>query len=493
MMRRYALIIIGIFMLLSSYQGMAGESEESEERVVSLSLNEVSVLALKNNFDIQLARYDAYVKRNDLFESESIFDTIISGKITHTNDQKKTASTISGTKSLVNKYEINVEKKLPTGTTIETALEGERSWSDSVYSTTNPAHEAVAKIGITQEIGRNFFGLKDRGDIAITKLDIENSDYTSLEKIEKYLGEVQLAYWRIALKKEELAVKKALLRRAQHLYAIHKDKKELGLVESPELLASEANVKERERDILVAESELKNAQDELEFMLNLNPGVEVESSDKLSVDEVEMPLYVRSLNRAIDHRRDYIRAKNEVESSKIKIEVQKNNLWPQIDLELTFARNGLDTTFSKALQNIGKEDNPEYYFGINFSLSLENRDAKAKLSKAELEKMQRVLKLKSIERKIALDIDTGIRQLQIAISRYNLHKEIVQLQEDKLKEEERRFATGRSNTDMLIRYQDDLLTAQLLLAQYAFAVKEAEIQLALAEHTLLDKYWEGEL
>ncbi|MDP1853901.1 MAG: TolC family protein [Candidatus Omnitrophota bacterium] len=490
-MKKPNFVILNLVILVSIY-ALAYAQDLIKD--VSLSIDEMTELALKNNFDIQLVKYDAYIKRNDLLEEESIYDTVISGSLKVTDNQMKPASTLSGTKSLNNKYELGLSKKLPTGTTLSTTVSDERNWTNSIFTTANPAHNAKAKVGIKQEIAKNFFGLIDRANVKITKIDIENSDFTSLEKIEQYLSEAQKAYWKLALKKKELDIQKAMLKKAEELYNLHKNKQSIGLIEAPEVFASEANVKERQNDVLLAENVFKTAMNDLLYKLNLDPEeVKIIPSDKFGQQANLAPVYVDALKKALMSRRDYLKEKNETEAKKIELVMKKNNLWPELNLEVTFTRNGLDQNYKKAIEGISEEDNPEYYAGLSFSLPLENSLAKSEFNKAKLEKARQILKLKSVERKIVVDIKDSVDTFLSRINAQKNSQEIAGLHEKKLAAEEARFNSGRSDTDTLIRYQEDLLTSQLALANADYNLKSAEIDLELKENTLLNKYWKEKL
>ena len=71
--------------------------------------------------------------------------------------------------------------------------------------------------------------------------------------------------------------------------------------------------------------------------------------------------------------------------------------------------------------------------------------------------------------------------------------QIADLQDQKLKEEEKRFKRGRSDTDTIIRFQEDLNQARLLAAEAKFLYQEELINLRQAEGSLLNEYWDGEI
>lgn len=484
---------LSLFLIIFAF-AFLGSLWAEEKKEFSLSIEDVSKLALENNFEIQLAKYDAYIKKNDLFSAESVFDTLISGKAAYSDNQLKPASTIAGTKSLTNEYELSLKKKLPSGTTIETAIREERKWTNSAFTTTNPSHDIKAELGLTQELGKNFFGLIDRGAVKITKIDIENSNYTSLGRIEDALSGVQKAYWLAVLKHEELKIEKEILQKAEALLALHTGKERLGLSEAPQILASGANLKQRESEVRLSENAARVAMNDLFYRLSLEPDrAEIKAKDTLDFGLMPAPSYIDSLNRAISVRRDYKYEKNNAESQKINLSLKKNSLWPQINLKLTFARNGLDKEYKEALEGIRDEDNPEYYAGLEFSFNLENNFAKGEFNKAKLEKIKQILKLKDLERKIVIEIKDALDTLAALVEAKKYAGEIVGLQEEKLKAEERRFNSGRSDTDTIISYQEDLLAARLAYARACYEVRAAEINLQARENSLLDKYWNEKL
>ena len=187
--------------------------ESKAEEALYLSIDDVSALALYNNLDIQIVRFDCLAKRTEILDAESIFDTILSGGVEYTDSQLKRASTIAGSKSLASEYKVGLSKKMPTGTTLELEAADLRSWSNSAFTSINPSHDTSLSFSLKQSLGKNFFGAIDRGNIKITKLEIKASDYTSLDKIEQYLASAQESYWKVVLAKQELKVKKEMLRK----------------------------------------------------------------------------------------------------------------------------------------------------------------------------------------------------------------------------------------------------------------------------------------
>jgi outer membrane protein TolC len=319
----FLVLIIGVIL---SWIDIAEAQEKPVplEKSIGLCLEEVSQLALENNLDIQIAKYDAYIKRNDIFTAVSIFDTLLSGSLSFTDDQTKSSSVFSGSKSTTADYKLGLSKKVPSGTILGVEFQNTRSWSDSSYSSVNPAHDARIKFSLSQPIGKNFFGLIDRGNIKITKLDITNSDYTSLNRIENDLADIQKAFWKLTLLEDQKAIKEDMFKKAEELYAIYKDKHQMGLVEDPGLFAAQANVNIRKNELLISQEQLEIAKNELLLMLNEEDlNLNIYSRDKLSVDGSRIDL-VAALRDTVEKSRDYLKAKNDVEAKNIKLVIKKN-------------------------------------------------------------------------------------------------------------------------------------------------------------------------
>jgi len=473
--------------------GITGVIKAYPQGIIELSLEDVTELALENSLDIQIAKFDAYIKRTSQDKAESIFDTILSAEASYDYDKKMQSSTLAGSYTKEHSFSLGLEKKLPTGTTLSLDATNTKKRTDSIYAALNPYHEAEAEFTVKQSLGKNFFGLADRADIKVTRIDIENSDFTSLDKIEGDLFAVQESYWNFVLKDTELAIKKDMLKKAEVLFAIYKDKSSLGLVEESELLAIEALVFTRKSEVDIAALERETAKNNLLFLINQGGfKTEIRPKNNLFCSADTVDLY-EVLNAAVQNRRDYKRIKNELKRNKINVVVRKNALWPEIDLEASFARNNLASDRSSAWEDFTKGSNDEIFFKLSFKVPLENREAKAEFEKINLEAERLLLRLKRLERLILQEINDKVNNVNTMQIQVKLFEQTVKIHTKKLDKQISRLEFGRSDADTLIRYEEDLLGARLSLATYLFRYRRSLIELDLAENSLLDKYWKEPL
>ncbi|MCK4912411.1 MAG: TolC family protein [Candidatus Omnitrophica bacterium] len=468
-------------------------SEDIPTETIKLSLEDVSRLAIENSLDIQIAQYDAYISRTSLDDARSIFDTIFTAEASYNRNKKAQANSIAGSDAKEHSFSLGLEKKLPTGTTLSLDAIATKTKTNSAFSTLNPYNEALVGLTVKQEIGKNFFGLADRADIKLTELDIENSEFTSLDDIEEIVYKAQKAYWNLVLKDEEVVIREDIFKTAKRLHEIYKNKNSIGLVEESELLAIEALVYTRESDLTVANLGQETAKNELLFLLNKGDFKnKVKPKDKINVEPSTVNLY-RVLEEAINSRRDYKRIRNELKKSEIDLVVKENALWPQIDLEATFARNNINADRGSAWEGLSSNANDEIALTLTIEVPLENREAKSELEKIRLEDSQLLLRLKRVERLILQEINDKVNQVNSSDNQIRLYQSIIKLHQRKLDNQIKRIGYGRSNADTLIQYEDDLLKARLALATNSYTYKVALIELDLVKNVLLDKYWEEPL
>ncbi|MDP8265885.1 MAG: TolC family protein [Candidatus Aceula meridiana] len=455
-----------------------------------LSLEEVTRLAFENNFDIQLAKFDAKIARTRNQEAVSIYDAYLNAEVSFRKDKSTSASSLAAGKTVNNDYDVGLSKKLPTGTTVSIDQTNNRQWTDSTAVIMNPSHNSSLGLTVEQNLGKNFFGIQDRGDVKITQLDVKNSEYLSLDKIEKSIFDVQVAYWDVVLAQEVLKIEKEVLAQAKKLYDTNQEKIADGLVEQPEFIASETNYKQNLINASIAKNSLQTKKNILKLLLNISDDMsEVLPSQEFLTQDGDERLE-ESLKKAFSQRRDYRQALNTIKMKNINLSMKKNNTWPEINLKASMARNGLGEHFKQSVTSITQENNPDFLASLSVSFPLENRSAKAQLKKAEYQKAQALLSFKLLERKIMIEIVDQVRECNILRENAKGQKEIAQLESKKFFELQKIFSYGRSDIDTLIRYQREASLAHQSAALAAFNYQVALIKLRMSEGILLTESWQ---
>jgi len=461
--------------------------EASGDGALKLSLQESVALAVANSFDIRLAELDRLIAQTRNKAALAPFDPVLTADLHYELDEAKAASSIAGTRSTETVMDLELEKKLQTGTTLTTTFANERASSNSAFASLNPSFTTSLEAGITQAVAKNAGGIIDRAKVEITRLEVENKDLAAIDRIEASVAEVTTAYWELVLAREQMRIQEEALERAQALDQANQDKFGLGLIEEPELLHSAANVHLRREELVVAQNQTASALQNFKLLLSERSDIAIEPTESLAFDRHPAE-FQESLRRAWERRRDLVAARREVKRRRVKIRMTQNDLLPSVDLVASFRANGLDQKYGPSLNQALKAEDPTYFVGLKASWTFGNKGASADHEEAQLQKAQALVELAFLERRILRDVDEAVRELLRWETSVESREAIEELYQRRLILQERRFELGRSNVQTLIDFQEDLLAAQRSKAEALVRHHQAGVALERTENTLLTTY-----
>ncbi len=491
-MKKYIFALIcALFISLSCNNSPAEDTEEGE--VLHLRLQDALDIAVLNNFEIQLAQYDRDIKGTDIDDALSIYDTVLKLEGEYTHDELEKTSTLAGRVSEDYEAGLNISKKLKTGTDIGIDYNFLRQRTDSAYTQINPSEESYIKFAFTQPLLKNIFGMNDWGDVKITKIEVDNFDSETLDRIEEALADVEVSYWELLLVEEMVGIREDARDEAKAFYDVVENKEEIGSAELTDLYAAKSNLKIREAELLLGESNLKTAENKLKLLINNREepsSVHISPVDEVDIADKDIHL-IPALKAAFENRRDYKRTMNDIEAKDIKLKMKKNERWPQLDLEGSFKMNGVRRSLAASIEDTLNETNTEYFAGVTFSFPLEGREAKSAYNKAKFEKAKALVELKKIEKTIVLDVESKVKAVNVHRQRVRELFEAAEFEKYKMEEEAKKYRYGRSSADSVTRFQQDYLNAEvslrLAMRDYIKALIELYLDqnLYLAERNLM--------
>ncbi len=455
-MRRFLPAIAALLLIMPVFSN----ARASEKPQVERSLSECLDIGLNNNLTVKIAKLEALIKDQDILLSESVFDAILTGNVNYTDDQSASASPLFGSKTMKTEYEMGVTKELPTGTEVSIDYIDTREWTDRLFTTVNPYHEAGLSFSARQPVLKNFLGYIDRNTVRISGIEAEIAGIEAMDAIENQVADMGKAYWRLVFSYQNVALRKELLTQADELYNRYKEHLKMGFAEETDLYETEANMRIRRTELLVAQNDLITASNNLLFLLNEDADFIVTPKDKLETLWGGADLF-ESLNTAFIANREYRMKKKNLLAKKVNLKMKANSLWPQVDLVGTLATSGVKRKFEHANRVLSTNKHPYYYGGIEVSYPLENRAARGEFNKAGFEKEQAILEILRVEKKIFTDVDKEVRVVNLRLENAKRWTVIKKIQYEKFKEEEKKLKYGRSTSKRVVDFQNDLSLAAI--------------------------------
>ena len=321
-----------IFLPGTSYSVTDSGDQAKAPEVLSVSLDECIRYALHNSFEVKLAKLDLYIAETDKLYAEAVFDTFVYGDVGYVEDRRQPVSVFSGDGRQTNTYSLGISKELQTGTQLSATWGDTRNWVNNPFVTVNPAHDALLMMEVSQPVGKNFFGYVDRTNLSVTKLAIKNAGLRMQDRIEALVAEVEKAYWDIVYAARSVEIQTDMVAKANRLYDANVKNFDMGIVERADLLASEANVLIKEKDLMIAENTFKNSGENLKLLINMPAAEDLVPSEVFNKAPMDFDL-AECLKTAFENRRDYKIRERDVKIQGLTLKMKGNEMWPEIDLK----------------------------------------------------------------------------------------------------------------------------------------------------------------
>ena len=503
----------GLIFLLVVFTFFSGFSFLSGEEVLTLSLEDCIVKAIKNNLQVAVELYNPELANVSLIRARELFMP----RFDLSYGAQKTESPpywwLQGADTLVTKYRdygLYLSQQIPTGGNFTVSLTSYKSDTNQSFQLINPRYGSTLRFDFVQPLLKDFGFKVSRKEIIISQNNLTISQNQLKSTLLETIYSVQEAYWNLVYAIENYKVKKQSLKLAQDLLAKNRKEVEVGKLAPIEILNAEAEVASREADILQAEALIKRNEDILKNILNLP-----EEATLGKIVPSDQPTYVKkeisleeALKEAYEKRPDLKMKKTEIKSKELNFTVAKNQMLPGLNLNLSYWSPGIsgdrllylnDNPFLGVI--VGKEKGSatdslrdafklkyrNWAVSLSLSIPLSNFLTRADYVKARMELEKSKLELKNIEKQVILEVKDAIREIETAAKRVEAYRVARELAEKRLEAEEKKLKVGLTTNYFVLQYQEDLGTAlsQELKALVDYNLAWAKLEKALG--TSLEK------
>jgi len=455
------------------------------ERVLELSLAQATHLALQQNLDIERGRFDPQIAHTQVEQARAVYDPSVgltaSIAQTKTLPQSQTlqfdpqTGAVIGV-SILRPFSKDVavapsfKQQIITGGNYE--LRFINTWNKSSPAVSgptsriaNPRYEGRLQLTFTQPLLKNF-GLEVNTAVIRQAHNTEElARQRLLQTILDTVFAVQLGYWELVFRIEDLGVKREALALANNFLAENKLRTELGTLAPIELVQSETQVKQREGDVITAEAAVREAEDSLKQTLNLPESL---GTWRIRVRPTDTPPFVPITDMAIEeqvafalqHRPDVVQAQLQVASQEIARNVARNQRLPQVDLGGTASVSGFSGDLGHATTDIGNADGYNWAFSLTFSYPLGNRAANNALQQQHLLFKQARIDQRKVQQTVSREIFQTVRNLETASKSVEVRRAATVLARTQLEAEQEKFRLGLSTSFNVLQFQNQLTSAR---------------------------------
>ncbi len=483
-------------------EGAITSEAEPQEKVIMLSLREAVAMALEGNLDIAVGRYNPDIRDAQLLSAKGVFDPTVRLEYFYSDEEipqttrEGLATNAAKTETVRKDLSLTFEGKVPSGTEYELFFDREQSQftqrDTPAGDVRNPAeYNLDLTFRVTQPLLKDFGLDTNLADIRIAR----SEKYMSIEDFRKQtidiIAEVEASYWNIVAAIENLKVTERSLELAESLLRENRIRLEVGAMAPLEVLQAETGVAQREEEVIVARSLVKDAEDNLKRLLNLPKDtdewkVRLAPTDEPVLIDKEIDLRPQ-LELAFEKRPDYKRSLMQIETGMINEKFARNQLLPTVDLTGEYQFRAVDAEFHQAFDDIERGTSPSWLLGVTAEYPLGNRTAKGDFTKARLQRIQSEVEADNLRLGIIVEVRRAIRGIETSLKLIEATRKGTELALESLKAERKKLEVGVSTSYDVLEFEEDLTDARRREIVARIGYRQALVNLAVATGVLLEE------
>ncbi|MGP8253082.1 MAG: TolC family protein [Terracidiphilus sp.] len=402
----------------------------------------------------------------------------------------------------------NYSQNFPMGTGLTVNYEGQRYANNSPYESINPSLYSNFQVIVTQQLLAGFGISTNERYMHIARKNLQITDLAFRAQVIATVTQVENIYWDLVNAYQDEQVKERSLAFAQH--TLQDDQKQLDLKAIPamQVITDESLVATSEGDLTVSRATLR-----LNELLIKNA---ITKTDSPTIDEIPVvpldrvgpadPNASKSIDELIaeaeKNRPDVTQDEIAMQVAEMSLKSIRSELLPTLNVYGFYAGAGiagpsnpncslgasectsdLPTGFGGMFDNTFNYSSPEYQFGMNLSINLRNRVAKADQFRASLEFRQRQITFEEQKKSIRFDVRNSLFALQQAQARVDAATKARDLAQHTFEVTQQEQQLGAKSSSDTLAAQHDLSIAESLLnaAQAAFEKAKVDIDRATGE------------
>ncbi len=492
-----------------------------------LSLRDAVKSALENNLDIVVRAYDPLRSEALAIAAESSFDPLLTGTASSSDTQRPTpTSFVQSSKS--HEFNVAVDDPILTGGRYRIEVDALDNAANTLFNPSSNEWDTFWKVSLTQPLLRNFGVGASKTLIVEARNTLGISRSRFRQAVIETLSSAEKDYWDLNFALMNLKTSQAALQLAQDFLEQNRIKVRVGTLAPIEITQAEAQVADQEESVIIAESQVRTAEDVLRSVMNLPKDSPVWSqpiqpSDPLPLVE-QSPEMDTAVSTALAHRPDLEQARLDLKNRETDLAWRRNQRRWGLDLQGSYGHLGFgrdvpltttkcnvsvvasdppgqifcldDTTttigtlehgsYGDSFDDLRRGANLDWRMTLTLGIPLGNRQAVANFTASEYALSQARKGLEALELLARVQVRDAVRSVQTTLKRVKAAQVNVRLQKEKLAAEQKKFENGMSTSFQVLQFQTDLFQAEsrenLAMVDY----NKAQVELERVQGTLLE-------
>jgi len=502
-------------MVLALVLGAGGRALGQNADTLSLGIRDAIRLALEQNLDLKIERYEPLVARELTRQSSGEFDPLLklSGIWSRSEVLINSALEQQAESGLIVDQrftpDLSLTGRLITGTQYGVSLVAPTVTTNDPNRIFDQFYRPVLTFTLAQPLLRDFgveinlvrFKQAERSEL-IASLGVEARMLTVMRDVETSYRTLFLTQEHMRVAEGSVSLAVDLVERLRRLFSA-------GRATALDVRQAEAAAEARRSDLKRAEADVVNARAQLQLLISPHPtrAPRLIAAEAPPEDGVPDGLEGK-IARALARRPELRRQELVIENLRSEELLARNNTLPRLDVLGGVGWNGLggngvgpnirgtlpsriqgnDNYLSAFDDFLSPGGNVSWSLGLRLQMPLGNNDAIGRLEQARLRRDQERLRLTLLRNQISVDVQTAFADMSAAWAQIVATDEILRLAREQLEAQERQFRAGLATVRQVLEAQDAVAQAEDRRLQALVLYNAASSRLAAAEAATFETY-----
>jgi outer membrane protein TolC len=458
-----------------------------EPEVVGASPEEISVGPPPDTPTIALADAVAAAMTQN-FGIQSVADTVAVAKLSESAGRAQFFPQLvpswqhqvsSTTSTETRSASLTASQRLPwTGGTLVasgTLNDSSLSADVTVPTTLFAPRSADLHLALSQPLLRGFGPNATFFDLTNRRRAREGQERTFVLSRQLLAEQVVDAFYGVARQRQLLAVAQQSLKRNQELLRASEARMEAGLASKLDVLRADLQVALAQDALVGSESALQTALESFRVLLGLPATVELQPVAVVLPERpsLELPPTEVLVARALEKREDLHETLDRVTDARRAAALAKQNLLPQIDLNVEVRRSGFGNTYSESLRTL--DQRVDVYLSTSYPLQRGDDRAQRAAAMVAVAGTERGLNQRRLE--VEAEVRAAVRDLERVVKSIELQKKSVDLAGQKHRLATIRYQRGLDSNFNVVEAEGELVTTRATLVSLLTQLEVGRIHL----------------
>lgn len=517
-----------VCLLAALLAGMAGDAAAQTATPTALTLADATGRAIAKNRDVVIEREGANIADANIERAHGAYDPVLRGEARYRDSVVPTTSLLSGAPQdeLAPHFRgvtssASLTQLLSNGATLSFNAASGFEQTNNFLTLISPAWTTQIGVEARLPLMQNRAIDPARRAIRVAQVGKERSSLSLRRTLLETVNAVEQAYWTLVAAQRDVEIKQQSVTLAETQQSDVQARIDAKTTPESDIAQPTAEIGRRKGDLYASEETRARAERALKLLMLENESDPLWETELRAVDAPDLTIaptagqaagqaaadLQAALKDATENRPELADVAARLKLQDIDIEAAHDRLKPQLDLVASYTARGLSGNEHDAkvpiqgipvvfnddfdggpftsLGNLARMRFPDASFGVQVSIPLGNRAAKADVAVAQSAKRQ-TLSLRDKEaQRIAVEVRNAVTALQTASQRLEAARVSREAAEVQQQAEQDRFQAGLTTTFLVLTRQNDLAAARVTETTALAAYRRGLAELARARGTLL--------